>query len=212
MKLSRGINELLFPSRCLGCNSLNDGLCPRCMMYWKTFNFRTHLRTLSVFSSVSYTPIAKNILLAAKEDGIREADTLLGETLRHSYSLVKSELDAQLILIPIPSTSRAVRRRGRDFISEIAKRLGSLEKSEVRYILRHNRSVQDQSRLNANARFENLSGAFSVASGAGRCAEVLLVDDLVTTGATLNEANRALTIAGFTVRGAITACVALPLR
>ena len=49
-------------------------------------------------------------------------------------------------------------------------------------------------------------------SHAGRGRDVILVDDLVTTGATLSEANRVLKIAGFAVVGAITACVALPLR
>jgi predicted amidophosphoribosyltransferase len=41
---------------------------------------------------------------------------------------------------------------------------------------------------------------------------VIIVDDVVTTGATLREAGRALHAGGFSVIGAITACVAKPLR
>jgi len=41
---------------------------------------------------------------------------------------------------------------------------------------------------------------------------VIIVDDLVTTGSTLNEAARALNAAGFRVLGAITACLAKPVR
>jgi predicted amidophosphoribosyltransferase len=202
----------LFPPRCLGCRSLNVGLCSQCVLVWKESSFQTSINATSVFSSVPYTSVATNILIAAKEDGIEEADDLLVEMLRYSLFRAVAALETHPILVPIPSTSRAVRRRGRNFLVEIAGRVGKLEYFPVRNLLRHNRIVQDQSMLNARARCGNLSGALSVMSLLGKGADVLLIDDLVTTGATLNEAERVLTIAGFTVRGAITACVALPLR
>jgi len=212
MRLLLGLNELLFPSRCLGCRCLNKGLCSDCSQHWKRTSFRTQANALTVFSSVAYTPVAANILMAAKEEGIDEADELLLEMLRHSLSLAVQKLKTDSILIPIPSTSHAIRRRGRNFLGEIAGRLGNLENFQVCDLLRHNRSVHDQSQLNARARHENLRGALSVIARAGRGQNVLLIDDLVTTGATINEAERVLTAAGFTVAGAITACVALPLR
>jgi predicted amidophosphoribosyltransferase len=181
-------------------------------LIWKLSYFQTHVKAISVFSSVPYTGVAANILLAAKEDGIEEADDLVVDALRHSLVRAITVLDTHPILVPIPSTKSANRRRGRSFLPDIADRVGTSGDLKINHLLRHNRSVQDQSRLNAHARFDNLSGALSVISRAGRAREVLLIDDLVTTGATLNEANRVLTIAGFTVQGAITACVALPLR
>lgn len=212
MKLFRGINELLFPPRCLGCSCLNGGLCSHCLPFWRYSYLQTHTDAIPVFSSVPYTLVAANILLAAKEDGVEEADDLLVDALRHSFSHAAMVLNIHPILIPIPSTTRSIRRRGRNFILKIADNVGTFEDLPVRNLLRHNRTVKDQSLLNACDRFKNLSGALGVASRVGRGEEVLLIDDLVTTGATLNEARRVLTIAGFSVRGAITACVALPLR
>lgn len=212
MEFLKGINELLFPQRCLGCSSLSIGLCSQCCLSWKFSHLQTHANTISVCSAIPYTLIASNILLSAKEDGIEQADDLLVDAIRHALSFAVRTSDIDPVLIPIPSTARAIRRRGRNFMVEITNRVGVIEDRPVRNILRHNRVVQDQSVLSARDRFKNLSGALSVASRAGRGEEVFLIDDLITTGSTLNEAKRVLTIAGFAVLGAITACVSLPLR
>lgn len=212
VRLFRGLNELLFPPRCLGCGCLNNKLCQKCLPGWRISYFQTRVNTISVFSSILYTQTARNILLAAKEDGIRDADDLLVGAMHHSLTRVLATCDIRPILIPIPSAPSAIRRRGRNFVLDIADRVGAYEDLPIRNLLQHNRKVQDQSLLDARDRFENLSGALSVVSQIGRGREVILVDDLVTTGATLSEANRVLKIAGFAVLGAITACVTLPLR
>ncbi|WP_460459483.1 ComF family protein, partial [Angustibacter peucedani] len=73
--------------------------------------------------------------------------------------------------------------------------------------LRHARVVAEQSGLDVVRRAQNLRGALEVAPGwrarlAGR--EVLVVDDVLTSGATLLEAARALEEGGAVVRGAVT--------
>ena len=78
--------------------------------------------------------------------------------------------------------------------------------------------MQDQSALNSKQRLANLSGAFVVPSKVssnkcdGNIGALILVDDLITTGATLAEAIRALRTAGFEVKGAVTGAIAKPLR
>ena len=74
----------------------------------------------------------------------------------------------------------------------------------------HIRKVRDQSALDARARIKNLEGALKgqrYLSG-----KAFLIDDLVTTGATLHEAARAMRDLGIEVAAAVTACVAEPLR
>ena len=85
--------------------------------------------------------------------------------------------------------------------------------------LSHRYKVRDQSQLNLGERSQNISGAFAVSrqfaalSSQGNIApKLIVIDDLITTGATLTEAIRALQIAGFTVLGAVTSCTAKPLR
>lgn len=73
------------------------------------------------------------------------------------------------------------------------------------------RRLLDQSGLSATDRKRNIDGAFNYRGDAIE-GEILLVDDLVTTGSTLLEAKRALKSQGFEVNRAITACVAQSLN
>ena len=72
--------------------------------------------------------------------------------------------------------------------------------------------MRDQSGLHLEERWNNLEQAFVVEREHGLGGRVLLIDDLVTTGATLCEAARALRYAGIEVVGAVTAALAQPLR
>lgn len=114
-------------------------------------------------------------------------------------------------LMPIPGSKRAIRKRGRDFIKEITEALSN--RTGISYIegIKIERRLLDQSGLSAVDRRRNISGAFNF-YGAKFEGKLLLVDDLVTTGATLLEAKRALNASGIEVKAAITACVAQTLN
>jgi predicted amidophosphoribosyltransferase len=113
-------------------------------------------------------------------------------------------------LIPIPSRNSVARKRGRQFVSVLSRKISESEGLPTEELLTHIRKVRDQSNLDAKDRAENLEGALvSLRFISGRA---ILVDDLVTTGATLREAARALRAVGIVVSAAVTACVAEPLR
>lgn len=212
MKFFDGLQELVFPLRCLGCGSLHHELCRSCSRELEFHEFRSYVGKVPVFSSIRYGSKASHILLAAKEDGVRKADDILVAALGHSYRLALRAVGIRPVLIPIPHSRKALRKRGRDFVGEITDRLAMREGVPIRPIIQHNRKVNDQSLLDASSRFRNLSDAMSVIRPCGRPCEVFLVDDLITTGATLGEAVRTLEKARFHVVAAVTALVALPLR
>ncbi len=109
--------------------------------------------------------------------------------------------EASVTLVPVPSARWAVRARGHDPARRIAlAAAGELRRTgtpaRVLAVLRQRRAVADQSGLNSRQRLDNLAGALEAAPGGVRLlaggGRVVLVDDLMTTGASLTEAARAL--------------------
>ena len=212
MKSLHALQELIFPVRCLGCSALGLSICSSCRRSWHPHIFRTVSRSapyFPIYSSIEYSPIAGKVLLAAKERGLIQADELILHALKRSlFHCVQDE--GVGMLIPIPSRPSVARLRGRQFILELSRQLTASTHLPTFENLTHTRKVRDQSSLDAKARIENLAGsmkAMRYLSG-----KAILIDDLVTTGATLAEAARALREQGIEVVAAVTACVAEPLR
>lgn len=107
--------------------------------------------------------------------------------------------------VPVPTSRAAFRRRGYRVPELLIRRAGAVPHRAVTLT----RTVRDQRELPAAARVENVRGAMG-ARARGHGAPVVLVDDVVTTGATLDEAARALAAAGFEVVGAV-ALAATPM-
>ena len=214
MNLFSDLKYLLFPTRCFGCRELGYSICSQCRRLWNPHLFQSRVSDVAVYSAISYSPVAKNILLAAKEQSIKSADQLvhiaLGSSLQELF-----QKHSSCALVPIPSGRSSNRRRGRDFICEMAISVAKDFGVAVLPLLEHRRVIRDQSNLNIAGRRENLAMALSIKPefhGIYSGESVVILDDLVTTGATINEANRALTRGGFKVQAAATACVALRRR
>ena len=210
------LSEIIFPSRCLGCRQLGIKICSQCRALWAPHIYRTQIvsevNNFPVYSAVEYSSVAQRVLLSSKESGLIDADQLIIQALTHSLSYMYGE-QGIADLVPIPSRKSATRRRGRNFILMHTIELSKDPRVLTRPLLLHTRRIQDQSLLSATERQRNLSGSLVCKERAERPrTPIIIVDDVVTTGATLREAGRALHAGGFTVLGAITACVAKPLR
>jgi len=209
------LSEILFPTRCFGCRALGPDICSKCRVLWNPHLYRSELDSLKIYSAVLYSPVAKRIILSAKENGIKAADGLIIDALSHSLHFLLRDFEMG-ILVPAPSRKSSNRKRGRDFLSVITHSLATSESLSCLDLLVHTRKVKDQSDLNAHERNKNIYKALGInrnklpALGVGN--DVILVDDLLTTGATLLEARRALEVRGIRVIAAITACLSPPLR
>jgi predicted amidophosphoribosyltransferase len=101
-----------------------------------------------------------------------------------------------VVLVPLPSSAAALRSRGRDHVCELAAcavhdlRTAGLP-ADVAFLLRRTGRLRDSAGLSVAERRANLSGTFALVealSGVPAGAVLVLVDDVVTTGATLTEA------------------------
>ncbi|MEJ3657766.1 phosphoribosyltransferase family protein [Actinomycetes bacterium KLBMP 9759] len=149
-------------------------------------------------------------LLRFKERGMRDIvrplAVLMGEQLDDATTGI-SETD--IWLVPAPSRRSAARRRGGDHMLRLCRRMVVERRGiTVADILRVARGVRDSVGLDAAERAANLEGRIVVKARrlppAG--AQVVLVDDVVTTGATLRTCRAALEAVGVSVRSALVLC------
>jgi predicted amidophosphoribosyltransferase len=173
---------------------------------------------LPVAAATRYAGACRRLLLAYKEQGRHELAGLLAELLARAVlgAAIRGGVPpgALLTLVPIPSRASSRRARGADVglvlarsaVHELRARGWQVQ---VARPLRHRRTTLDQAGLSRNERAKNLVGSLAAAPQwrAGSSA-IVLVDDILTTGATLREAARALgTAGGAVVAAAVVATV-----
>lgn len=161
----------------------------------------------------AYAGVLKELVLAHKERGALALARPLGETLAGVVGDLARACGigtAPLLLVPVPSRRAVVRTRGHDPILRMARsaasdlRRGGTPVTVVR-LLRPGAPIADQAGLTAGERARNVAGAFRAGAGPRRRdVPVVVVDDVLTTGATAAEAQRVLRAAGHHILGVAT--------
>jgi predicted amidophosphoribosyltransferase len=200
--------DLVLPTTCVGCAHPVSLWCPSCRPPPTVIELVLpgDLRTVA---AAEYDGGLRTALLAYKERGLRRLAPALAGYLAHSVDRVLDQARAAAILVAVPSRAAAARQRGGDHILRMVRALGVDSGVEVRSPLRLVGSVADSAGLDTAQRAANLRNRMlaAPATACDRGRSVVLVDDIVTTGATLTEAARALTAAGWQVAGAASVAV-----
>lgn len=202
--------DLLLGATCPGCLRPGTGVCARCQAAVAARGVQVVAGSpgLFVVSAGEYDQVTSQLLEAWKEHQAWGLRRLLGARLALSVAevLVRTDSSQPWWLVPMPSRRSAVRRRGLDVTAVLARQaVRDLRATGVQLgvwrALKARSGIQDQAGLGVDARAANVAGRFALTSPV-RPGRVLLVDDVVTTGATLAEADRVLRAAGADVSAA----------
>lgn len=190
---------LLFPVECAGCGADDRALCGDCRCALRAdVTARPGPDGLQVHSALRYELTVRRVILAYKEHTRTDAATALSLPLAAAVVAARQAAPAAG-LVPVPGSRAAFRRRGYDPVRLLLRRAGLRHEA----LLTRARGTGIQKSLSIEQRGENLRGAF-VARRHLHGRQVVLVDDVLTSGASLGEAARAVRAAGGEVVGAAT--------
>jgi ComF family protein len=202
MRALKELIDLVVPSRCAICDRAGADLCEACneeLELRVREEVRNQIRMISV---ADYDEKVSKLLVAFKDKSQSSLSRVLAKSLSIAIDHLP-KLSELVYLVPAPSRSENFALRGYVPGLLIVQQLVRLAPSQFATLdcLRFLRSVRDQVGLDSSQRQQNLRGAMMVNQPvAGRVCVV--VDDVITTGATTTEAHRALSLAG-----AIVPCV-----
>jgi ComF family protein len=152
----------------------------------------------------AYRGVLRQLIHLLKYQRVRVAAHPLGRLTADACLQLEGDVDvAELLMIPVPTHKLRMRSRGfnqAELIARSAQRgieasIGRRVKLDVTALLRV-RFAESQVALNAEQRRQQIRGAFKVISESVKGREILLVDDVLTTGATASECARELRLAG----------------
>ncbi len=205
--------DLFLGSRCVGCDlpgrmlcpSCRDGLADRPRVAWPT---PVPDGLVTPWVAEAYDGAVRALVVGHKDRGQWGHRRVLGDLLAHAVLGAAAHLDpaVPLLLVPVPSRPGAGRRRGYEATEALVRRAAfrvRRERPAAVAALLVSRGADDQAGLDAGGRTANISGSMHCPSAAlarvGRRwtrVHVVVCDDVVTTGSTAREAQRALATVG----------------
>ena len=217
MDLATAAVDLLLGAACPGCGRSARALCATCSASVAPRPRIVRTSPVAVAASGEHDGVLRLAIVAWKEEGMASLLRPLAHLLAASVVEVSGGSSAPFVLVPVPTSRRSRLVRGADVVDQLAREAADLLRGAgtdvtARQALRVARRTADQSGLGARERARNLAGAFAFRPKVGLAErDVVVVDDIVTTGATIGEAVRALTAAGHRPRAA-AAIAHRPLR
>lgn len=217
--------DLVLGGRCAGCDRPGRLLCERCRssLPSKPCQVRTDpVSPAPVWAAAAYDGLVREMILGVKERRMLGLARPLGELLAAAVVATGPTRHRRLVVVPVPSRRSSVRERGHDSTSLIGRRATSLLRAagwdiQLAELLRTRPGLRDQAGLDRAGRAANLAGGFTCPSAGLRrlarrapYATVVICDDVVTTGATAREAQRALAAVGMAVAGVATVAATRP--
>lgn len=204
--LAHTLLNIVLPQRCVGCQRYDAVLCGECVLQHRAADANSRLdpaHNAGVFSITrlgAYAdPFWRNVIAQFKFHGAREIGDLLGCELADLYSAHHTNAvpTAQTIVVPIPLHPRRERERGFNQSALLARAFSAHAGIPIASVLQRVRYTDSQTQQEHAARFDNMRDAFTLHALNSTAEQssplsIILIDDVVTTGATVLSAASAL--------------------
>ncbi len=196
--------SFIFPEHCVGCNREGSALCAICER-----TITTKATALSGTTAVLFdyqNPLVKKAVWALKYHRRRALGRYFGTALYREFfkQLMKGgkHVGEEIVLIAIPGSKKALALRGYSHAAIIAETIAKcgmadgMRISAPRNVLYKKKEVMQQVKARGKAeRTKNVANVFNIRDGEKLFGKtVILIDDVITTGATMNEARRVVKI------------------
>ncbi|OGH05142.1 MAG: hypothetical protein A2W22_05725 [Candidatus Levybacteria bacterium RBG_16_35_11] len=213
--------DLLFPKKCIACKKIGSYICDNCFSYLTfdakntclvcdrpSFDGLTHLRCKKrhgidgCFSSISHNKTAQKLIYSFKQKPYLSSlknilSDLFYEGLIQNENFIRELNKGKWIAIPVPLHKTKLRKRGYNQSEILAEELAKKFNFQTKSLLERVKNTKIQLGLDKKRRKENIKDAFKINTNYMLDAKnIFLVDDLATTGFTLNEAASVLKRAG----------------
>lgn len=207
------LDEIISPRglKCLCCDELSYGelLCSSCNKALKAIRLDPSEASSGDLHSVyRYDGVAKSLVVQLKEDCLEAASEVLAEEMAQTVKELQLPENTIMTWVTMPELRR--RKRGIDHGKVICEAVSNLCGLKMKQLLTRTGKVRTQRGLNREKRLKNLTGTFKC--DVSLTGPVLLVDDVLTTGATAAACAEALTKAGATRVIVLTATKAAQQR
>lgn len=206
MSIKKLLLNLLFPKKCYGCEVCDTWLCQKCLNKLKLYQGeipRALKNNNDLIIAGEYQDKLLNDLIIAFKFGLNK------ELAIPLFIFLKRAIDKKILIdnlagrlwnnilvVPIPLHKKRLKWRGFNQSELLAREIGNYYDWPINLELVKNKKTICQVELDEEKRLSNLTGAFKWAGEDLTGQTILLIDDIITSGATLNEAEEVLISAG----------------
>lgn len=201
--------SLISPHHCVVCSDIADGMCKKCMLQLKPFNLHNcilcgyglntgnrccsscELANVNQLITVKMSKDLRKLLHEYKYNNKRAFCKVLAQ-------IVSNNIDntgRSYIIVPLPPSSKHRRQRGYDHILNIVRHLSKMTNCEYEMVLKRKTNFR-QVGADRQTRFIQAENAFISRYPLSPDRTYIIFDDVITTGATITSAVRALRSGG----------------
>ncbi len=197
IKIKNWVVDLLLPVQCVACGKEGKYICEKCSLFLSEAPSVFQAGGLEELVSVwEYEGLIKKIILKIKYKGMFDA---INEFVEKAFEIREPYIPEDTTITFVPMFKKKEKRRGFNQAKLIAKKVGEITSRKVLPFLEKIKDTSSQTELNKEERMENIKGSFRLLRtvlNSELPENVLIVDDVWTSGATMQECCRVLKKAG----------------